>query len=181
MIATRIVLRSMQLKHLLLNSTVRSFQRSYVSVVSVNVNSFKAVKVKSKDNSDSSDEVKLTLFDGQQKEVDPEDVPSLNILITKDSFKMECSEPKDLSAELEIPVLSTEVEVAVSAEKSSVNLETLQAKSIEIDVKTGDVSLKNIKSVQIKVNAGQGNVSTKGFLVGANVHVNARNGVSLHH
>lgn len=170
----------MQLKYLLLNKIiVRNFYRNYVSLVSVNVNSFKAVKVKSKDPSDSSDEVKLTLLDEKNKAVDPTNVDSLNILITEDAFKVDCCEPNSFSATLELPASSPEVQIEVSAGNSNIQVENLQAKTIEILVKTGGVHFQSVKSESIIVEVEKGNVETKGVLLAKNIRLVSRDGVSL--
>ena len=172
----------MQLKYLLLNKRiVRNLYRNYVSLVSVNVNSFKAVKVKSKDPSDSSEEVKLTLLDEKNKAVDPTTVKSLNILITEDSFKVDCGEPNSLTATLELPASSPEVQIKVSAENSNIQVEDLQAKTIDVLVKTGDVDFQGVKSESINVEAGKGNVETKKTLLAKNIRIISKDGVSLHH
>lgn len=171
----------MQLKcYSLFNKTIfRNIYRNYVSLVSVNVNSFKSVKVKTRDGFDSAEDVKLTLLDGKKKKVDPKNVNSLNIVITKDSYKFDCTEAHDFSATLELPVYSTEVEIEVSAEKSNVEVESIQCKRLGIDVKSGNISLKAIKSHVTKVDIGQGNILSKGQLLGKDVHLISKNGVSI--
>lgn len=171
----------MQFKGLLLNTTVvRNCYRTYVSTVNVNVKSFVSIRVKSNDSSDSSDKVKLTLLDGQQKEVDTAKVESLNIVSTSDCFKLDCNKANELTAIIELPVAYPEVQVEVVAEKSNVHVEHLQATSVEVDLGVGDISTNNLKCHLVKAVTEQGNITAKSLLLGRNIHLMARNGVSLH-
>src|SRR4051812_24607508 len=95
----------MQLKRLLLTGNIaRSFYRSYVASVNVNVAMLSSIRIEPKDMFDSSgDEVKLTIFDSNKKKVEARNVESLRIVSTIDAFEMNCSEPSDLSVLIEIP------------------------------------------------------------------------------
>lgn len=171
----------MQFKNLLLRSNIiRSIYRSYVSTVNVNVKSLASIKVKSKDFYEKEDQkVKFTIFDAQQKEIDVGSVNSVQINSTKEAFNFKCSEPQELSLILELPVeSSTEVELYISADKTTVHVEGMQTKSIKIDLEAGDVLLKNLKSDLIKAETDRGNILTKSLLLGKNIKLEAENGVS---
>ena len=170
----------MQFKQLIRTGHVaRSFYRNYVSSVSVNVKSLKSIRVKSKDFLEPSDEkVKLTVFDGLQKEVDVSGLTSVVVKSSLDEFKLDCQDGKDLSVVLEVPINSPEVEIGVKASTSDVFVENLQTKSIKIDVGSGDVSLKNLKSDLIKVETDRGCITTKSLLLGKKIFLEAEDGVS---
>lgn len=160
---------------------LNNIYRNYVSVVSINVNSFKLIKVSSRDTSDSSEEVKLTLVDDTQKEVEASSVKSLSIVNTNEEFKIECNEPNDLSATLVLPVVSQEVKIGISAQNSNIQVEDIQAKSFDIQIKAGDIALKGIKGESIKVEVGKGNILSVGQLLAENTRLISRSGVSLHY
>lgn len=170
----------MQFKHLLLGSNIfRNIYRSYVSAVNVNVKSLASIKVKSKDYYEKEDQkVKLTILDEQLKEVDIGSVKSVEVNSTKEAFHFRCSELKNLSIVLELPVESSpEIELDIEADDTKVQVEGMQTKSIKIDVKAGDVLLKNLKSDLIKAETGRGNISTKSLLLGKNIKLEAEKGV----
>lgn len=170
----------MQFKGLLLSgSIVRNLYRTYVSTVSVNVNSFVSVRVQTKDSSDSSEEVKLTLLDGQKTKVDATKVKSLTIVSNNETFKLDCDTANELSALIELPVTSQDVQIEVTADKlTEVHLEHLQAKSVEVEVKVGDISTNNLKCELMKAVTGRGNITSKSLLLGKEIHLVSRNGVS---
>lgn len=171
----------MQFKSLLLNgSIVRNIFRTYVSTVNVNVNSFQSVKVQARDSLNPSEEVKLTLLDGDKKEVDASNVNSLNIVNTSESFKLDCNQANDLTAIIEVPVSSPEVQISVKAEKSNVSVDHIQAKSIDVNVSAGDISTHNLKCDVINVTTEKGNITSKSLLLAKNINLKSTKGVSLH-
>lgn len=105
---------------------------------------------------------------------------AIDVENTVDAFHFKCSEPKDYSIVLELPVESSpELELDVSAEKSTVSVEGMQTKKIKIDLNDGDVLLKNLKSDLIKAETEQGNITTKSLLLGKNIELEAENGVNI--
>lgn len=173
-------LEIMQLKFLLLNGAIqKSLRRNFVSVVNLNVNSFKSLRVTSKDASDSSNDVKLTILDGQKNEIDSSKVNSLKLRVTDDAFNLECSEPSELSAVLEMPMTAPDAKIGVNISgSSSVLVENLQAKSIEVGLNTGDVSLKNLKCELLTATIEHGNITTNNTMLGKKIRLITRSGVS---
>lgn len=170
----------MQLKCFLLNGAIRrSLHRHFVSVVNVNINSFKTLRVTSKDPSDSSEDVKLTFLDDQKKEIDPKEINSLKQNVTDDAFNLECREPSELSAVIELPATSPDLKVGVKISGSSnVLVDNIQASSIELGLKTGDVSLKNLKCENLAATVGHGNITTNKTMLGKNIRLISKLGVS---
>jgi len=155
---------------------LNNIYRNYVSVVSINVNSFRLIKVNSRDTSDSSEEVKLTLIDDKRKEVEVSSVKSLSVVNTKDEFKIDCGEPNSLSATLLLPVVSQEAKIAISAQNSNIQVENIQAKSFDIQIKAGDSALQGIKGESIKVEVDKGNISSVGQLLAESTRLISRSG-----
>lgn len=170
----------MQLKFLLLNRAVRrSFHRNFVSAVNLNINTFKSLRVTSKDSSDSSDDVKLTILDGEKNEIDFSKVRSLKLHITDDEYNLECEEPNDLSAILEMPMTSPDVKIDINISgSSSILLQNIQAKSIEVELKTGDVNLKNLKCELLTTTIEHGNITTNNTMLAKDIRLIAKKGVS---
>ena len=142
----------------------------------MDVKSLSSIKVKSKDFFGKEDKkVKLTIFDGN-KEIGSSH-SGFEVTSTADAFKFKCSESKDLSIELELPVESPGMELVVSAFKSIVQVVGIQAKSIKINLEQGNVVLKNLKSDLIKADTSHGDIKTKGLLLGKKIELEAENGV----
>lgn len=159
----------------------RTLTRGFVSVVKVNASSLKSVRVKSKDfHAESDGNVKLMCFDQAGQEVNPQELKTLQINSTKESFKLKCGDLGDISVQIEIPLESSpEAEIAVNARNlPNVHIENLQTKSIKVDLNHGNVELKNLKSDFIDVETEHGNISTKSMLLGKIIDFEAKNGVS---
>lgn len=171
----------MQLKSFLLNGNIaRSFYRNYVSAVSINVKALKSIKVQAKDVlGPSDDEVKLTILDSQQNQIDVANAGSLNVVSTSEAFKIECNEPQEFSVIVEVPLsTSPEVELDIKAESSSVHVESLPTKHIDVSVDSGDISFRNIKSHKIRAETRTGNIATKSTLLANVIQLTAKDGVS---
>lgn len=172
----------MLFRRFLLNGNIaRVLHRRLVSTVNINVNSLASVEIKAKDLIEKSDDfVKLTFLDVNKKEVDASTVKSLQISSTTDDFKMDCTEPTQLSAVIEIPLGSSpESNISVTAGSSLIHVTDLQAKSINIKVDSGDVFFKNLKGTTIKAETVKGNIEVKGSFVGQTVHLISKAGVRL--
>lgn len=168
-----------QIRHLTRSSIIQNFHRGYVSFVSVNVNSFNSLRIKCKDFMDSSEEVTLKFVDDKNKEVDSSEVSSLKIVTDGDGFKMDCPEPNNLSATLFLPVVSSpETEIKLKVQKTNVQVEKIQAKSLSVDVKSGNISLESIQGDSVTLETQQGNISTKGMLQARTIRLISKNGVS---
>lgn len=161
---------------------LRNISRSFVSVVKVNASSLKSIRVKSKDFFTDNDDhkVKLICFDKSGNEVNPEELKTLQIQSSRDSFQLKCGDLGDISIQLEIPMDSSpDADIAVNARKlSNVEIENLQTKSIKVDLNHGNIALKNLKSDFIDVETENGNISTKSMLLGKIIDFEAKNGVS---
>lgn len=172
----------MQFKRFLLSGNIaRVIQNRLVSTVNINVNSLSSIQIKAKDLHEKSDDfVKLTFLDKENKEVDASQVPSLQVSSTTDDFKMNCTELMQLTAVVEIPLGSSpESQINVSAGSSSVHVENLQTKSVEIKVSSGDVSFKNMKGKVVRAETGAGNILTSSTLLGQTVQLISKSGVRL--
>lgn len=152
-----------------------------MSFVNLNINSFKSLRVTSKDSSDSSAEVKLTFLDSEtKKEVDSGKVDSLELHVTEDTFDLKCSKPNDgLSAILELPMTVPDVKIDVNISgKSSVLIENLQANSVKVGLKTGDIGIKHVKCGSMVTEVDSGNITTNNTVLAQNIRLISRNGVS---
>lgn len=171
----------MQLKKLILSRNIaKSIYRRFVSTVEVDVNSLSSIKVKSKDFFGSEDQkVKFTIFD-ENKEINLSSLSGIELTSNADAFKFKCSESKDLSILLELPVeTSQELQLDVLAKKSIVQVLGIQAKSIKIKIDAGNVVLQNLKSDLIKADIDHGDIETKGLLLGKKIELEAENGVDM--
>ena len=169
----------MKLKQLILSRNIaQSIYRNFVSTVHVDVNSLSSIKVISKDFFGNEDQkVKLTIFDGN-KEIKSSSLAGVELTSNVDAFKFKCSELKDISILLEMPVeTSQKLELDVSAKKSIVQVVGIQAKSIKIKIDAGNVVLQNLKSDLIKADIDHGAIETKGLLLGKKIELEAENGV----
>lgn len=168
----------------LIRNLARCHNRSFVSVVNVKVKSMESIKVKSADifSSSRSEEVKLTILDKDQKELDVSKLDSFKVISTQEEFHIECSEPEKYSVIIDIPLeYSPEVSLNVTAESSNVSVEDLPTGNVDVNVKTGNIYTKGLKGRTIKAETDRGDISTKGMLLGEKVSLIAKNGVSYKH
>lgn len=159
---------------------VTNLYQRYISTIDVNVKSLNSIRIKSKDFlAETSDEnVKLTCINKNGEEIQLEKLESLKIQSSNDIFKLNCDDLKEISLIVEIPLGSSpEAEIDIRAEKSMVQIENLQTKSIKVDLNHGNVMLKNLKSDLIDIEIDHGNISTSSMMLGKKIDFEAKNGV----
>lgn len=175
----------MQLKCLLKSrGLLSSIYRSYVSTVNVNVKSMGLVKVKPQYYLETSnDEVKIALFDKNQKEIDVSKMKSIAVQSSPKAFQVDCDHcggEKDLIMILELPLGSSpEIQLQISSTETNVHVVNIQTKSIAISTESGNIKLKNLKSGSITTDTERGNITTKSLLLGKTIKLLSRNGVRL--